>query len=202
MLQVIGKKYNAPKLLVVIVLFLLFLVFVGVGVYLSYRIHDVYLAEMDLYEIKLYNYQHSISYENPAKPNEPIWKYFLYNGPAILVGLVSCDILYYSFGLEKHLEQDMIIYDDKKQTIGVYKDCSYKNIPVSSLTSIERKMVPGLFYTGRIFIPTIHKTSSIVFEYEKNGRKQSVTSEPIKDVDSVVASIELIRNRVKKTSNK
>lgn len=202
MIHVIGKKYIAPKAAVVVGLFFLFLVFIGIGIYLSVQEHNLYLAELDLYEIELYNYYQGYTYTKPVEPSDHIWQYFLINGLAVVVGLICCGLLYYAFALEKHTNHDIIIYDDEKQLFGVYKDCSYKEIPVNSITSIERQIIPGGVYTGRIWIPIFHKTSSIVFKYEDNGRRHSVTSEPVKEPDDVIASIELIRRKAMKDSMK
>ena len=159
---VIGERYIAPKAAVVVGLSFLFLAFIGLGVFLSVMAHNTYVSEMDLYEIELFNYQHGYSYIMPTKPTEPIWKYLLYNGLAVVIGAVVCGLLFYSYGLEGKGVKEVIIYDDAKQSISVYKKSKYINIPLKDITNIERLIVPGGVYTGNVYVPIMTPTNNML----------------------------------------
>ncbi|MBO4856797.1 MAG: hypothetical protein J5511_05470 [Bacilli bacterium] len=202
MQRVVGERYISPRIAVIIGLAFLFLVFIGIGIYISVKVHEVYLIELDTYELELLNYQYGYSYTKPSEPIEPIWKYFLYNGAAVIVGLIVCGLLFRAYGYEKQTEQNVIIFDDKKRQILIYKDFSYCSIPIKSIIKMERLIVPGGVYTGKVFIPTLHPTNSIVFKYEKDGKKSTITSEPVKEPDNVIITIEMLRDSIKKQDKK
>ncbi len=195
MKSVIGKRYITSKSAIVVLLSLLFFLIVGLGIYISVCVRREYLAEVDLYEIEMISYRYGLSETLPTPPIEPVWKYFLYVGLSIVIGSVSCGLFYYGFSLEKKREQEIIIYDASKKTLFIYSDGSYEEIFINSITDMRQPIIPGGVFTGRIFVPHMHRSNKIIFTYTENGSKFSVTSDPVIEAEQVISKIESLKRK-------
>lgn len=198
MRKVIARKYTYSPMLIAFLTLFVVLIFVGFGIYFTYRTRQTYLMQLEDYKLEVWMYQQGFTSYMPKEPVEPIEKYVWTNIGWSFVGLVLGGILVGAFVHDNQGPEEVIKYDEKTNQLIVYQGIEPHNIPVGSIKSVNSNIRAGGVFTGRFFLPILHRTNQIVVKYiDEDGRTRRVTSNGVRDVDIVINNINALKRKQK-----